>query len=177
LGSARRERRIEIAERICRYKSAKYTIERPLHLGAVAASVEAGTNLMPMLSAYGLPLGDAFQMRDDMLGAFGDSSITGKPVGGDFLEGKPTPMLARAYALASASQLKILDSIGTPGMSSDEVSAVQEVVSATGAVAEMESLIVSLRDEAVASLDKQMVRGGAYEALLELTDAVTQRDI
>jgi geranylgeranyl pyrophosphate synthase len=86
-------------------------------------------------------------------------------------------MLARAYALASASQLKILDSIGTPGMSSDEVSAVQEVVSATGAVAEMESLIVSLRDEAVASLDKQMVRGGAYEALLELTDAVTQRDI
>jgi geranylgeranyl diphosphate synthase type I len=177
LGSARRERRIEIAERICRYKSAKYTIERPLHLGAVAANVETGSALMPMLSAYGLPLGDAFQMRDDMLGAFGDSSITGKPVGGDFLEGKPTPMLARAYALASASQLKILDSIGTPGMSSGDVSAVQEVVSATGAVAEMELLIVSLRDEAVASLDKQMVRGGAYETLLELADAVTQRDI
>jgi geranylgeranyl diphosphate synthase type I len=177
LGSARRERRIEIAERICRYKSAKYTIERPLHLGAVAANVEAGTNLMPMLSAYGLPLGDAFQMRDDMLGAFGDSSITGKPVGGDYLEGKPTPMLARAYALASASQLKILDSIGIPGMSSEDVSAVQEVVSATGAVTEMESLIVSLHDEAVASLDKQLVRGGAYEALLDLADAVTQRDI
>ncbi|NCX06057.1 MAG: polyprenyl synthetase family protein, partial [Actinobacteria bacterium] len=95
LGSARRERRIEIAERICRYKSAKYTIERPLHLGAVAANTDAGSALMPMFSAYGLPLGDAFQMRDDMLGAFGDSSITGKSVGGDFLEGKPTPMLAR----------------------------------------------------------------------------------
>ena len=177
LGSARRERRVEVAERICRYKSAKYTIERPLHLGAVAANVEAGSALMPMLSAYGLPLGDAFQMRDDMLGAFGDSSITGKPVGGDFLEGKPTPMLARAYALASASQLKILDSIGTPGISHDDVSLVQEVVLATGAVAEMESLIVSLRDEAVASLDKQMIQGGAYEALLELADAVTQREI
>jgi geranylgeranyl diphosphate synthase, type I len=177
LGSARRERRIEVAERICRYKSAKYTIERPLHLGAVAANRDTGSALMPMLSAYGLPLGDAFQMRDDMLGAFGDSSITGKPVGGDFLEGKPTPMLARAYALASASQLKILDSIGTPGMSSGDVSAVQEVVSATGAVAEMESLIVSLRDEAVASLDKQMIQGASYEALLELADAVTQRDI
>jgi geranylgeranyl diphosphate synthase type I len=177
LGSARRERRIEIAERICRYKSAKYTIERPLHLGAVAANVEAGSALMPMLSAYGLPLGDAFQMRDDMLGAFGDSSITGKPVGGDFLEGKPTPMLARAYALASASQLKILDTIGTPGMSHDDVSAVQEVVSSTGAVAEMELLIVALRDEAVASLDKQLIQGGAYEALLDLADAVTQRDI
>jgi geranylgeranyl diphosphate synthase type I len=175
LGSARRERRIEIAERICRYKSAKYTIERPLHLGAVAA--EAGSALLPMLSAYGLPLGDAFQMRDDMLGAFGNSAITGKPVGGDFLEGKPTPMLARAYALASASQLKILDTIGTLGMSHDDVSAVQEVVSATGAVAEMESLIVSLRDEAVASLDKKSIQGTAHEALLELADAVTQRDI
>jgi len=112
-----------------------------------------------------------------MLGAFGDSSITGKPVGGDFLEGKPTPMLARAYALASASQLKILDTIGTSGMSHDDVAAVQEVVSATGAVAEMESLIVSLHDEAVASLDKQMIQGAAYEALLDLADAVTQRDI
>jgi geranylgeranyl pyrophosphate synthase len=86
-------------------------------------------------------------------------------------------MLARAYALASASQLKILDSIGTPGMSSEDVSAVQEVVSATGAVTEMESLIVSLRDEAVASLDKKMIQGTAHEALLDLADAVTQRDI
>ncbi|NCX06201.1 MAG: polyprenyl synthetase family protein, partial [Actinobacteria bacterium] len=97
--------------------------------------------------------------------------------GGDFLEGKPTPMLARAYALASASQLKILDTIGTPGMSSEDVSAVQEVVSATGAVAEMESLIVSLRDEAVASLDQKLIHGDAYQALLELADAVTQREI
>ena len=143
----------------------------------MAANVEAGTNLLPMLSAYGLPLGDAFQMRDDMLGAFGDSIITGKSVGGDFLEGKPTPMLARAYALASASQLKILDTIGTAGMSHDDVAAVQEVVLATGAVAEMESLIVSLRDEAVASLDKQLIQGAAYQALLDLADAVTQRDI
>ena len=116
-------------------------------------------------------------MRDDMLGAFGDSIITGKPVGGDFLEGKPTPMLARAYALATASQLKILDTIGTPGMSHDDVLSVQEVVSATGAIVEMESLIVSLRDEAVASLDKQLIQGASYEALLELADAVTQRDI
>ncbi len=177
LGSARRERRLEVAERICRYKSAKYTIERPLHLGAVAANVETGSALKPMLSAYGLPLGDAFQMRDDMLGAFGNSSVTGKSVGGDFLEGKPTPMLARAYALASASQLKILDIIGTPGMSHDDVAAVQEVIAATGAVAEMESLIVSLRDEAVRSLDERQIQGDAYDALLGLADTVTQRDI
>ena len=177
LGSARRTRDVHEAELICRMKSAKYTVERPLHLGAVVADAQRGDALMPMFSTYGLAVGAAFQMRDDMLGAFGDSSITGKSVGGDFLEGKPTPMLARAYALASASQLKILYTIGTPGMSHDDVSAVQEVVSATGAVAEMESLIVSLRDEAVASLDKKLIQGTAHEALLELADAVTQRDI
>jgi geranylgeranyl pyrophosphate synthase len=62
-------------------------------------------------------------------------------------------------------------------MSSDDVAAVQEVVSATGAVAEMESLIISLHDEAVTSLDEQLIQGEAYEALLELADAVTQREI
>ena len=62
-------------------------------------------------------------------------------------------------------------------MSSDDVAAVQEVVSATGAVAEMESIIISLRDEAVASLDKKLIQGAAYEALLDLAGAVTQRDI
>jgi len=66
LGSVRRERRLDKAERICRYKSGKYTIERPLHLGAVIAAPKRASELLPALSAYGLPLGDAFQMRDDV---------------------------------------------------------------------------------------------------------------
>ena len=74
LGSVRRERRIAKAERIARYKSGKYTIERPLHLGAMLAAPDAGADLLPGLSAYGLPLGDAFQMRDDVIGAFGDTA-------------------------------------------------------------------------------------------------------
>ena len=67
LGSAMNERRREKAERICRYKSGKYTIERPLHLGALLAAPTRGDELIPVLSTYGLPLGDAFQMRDDVL--------------------------------------------------------------------------------------------------------------
>lgn len=177
LGSANRERRIEVAERICRFKSAKYTIERPLHLGAIAADVQHGTAIAPMLSAYGLPLGDAFQMRDDILGAFGDPILTGKPVGGDFIEGKPTPMLARAYAAASASQLQILDLVGTPELSESEVVKIQEVVVATGAVTEMESLINTLRDEAIQSLEESAMKGDSYNALVELADTVTRRTI
>lgn len=177
LGSAHRERRIEVAERICRYKSAKYTIERPLHLGAFSANAELGAALAPMLSAYGLPLGDAFQMRDDMLGAFGDPQITGKPVGGDFVEGKPTPMLARAYAVATASQLRVLDLVGTPSLTETDVVNIQEVVTATGAVNEMESLITTLRDEAIQSLDRSMMHGDSYNALVELADTVTRRTV
>ena len=97
LGSVQRERRLDKAERIARYKSGKYTIERPLHVGAVLAAPDAA-DLLPGLSGYGLPLGDAFQMRDDVIGAFGDSPVTGKPVGDDLREGKPTPLLARAVA-------------------------------------------------------------------------------
>ena len=97
-GAARRERRIEKAERIARYKSGKYTIERPLHLGALLATPERAGELLPSLSRYGLPLGDAFQIRDDIIGVFGDAALTGKPVGGDLLEGKPTALLARAVA-------------------------------------------------------------------------------
>ena len=96
VGSVRNDRRRVKAERICRYKSGKYTIERPLHLGAVMAAPERAAELLPLLSAYGLPLGDAFQMRDDVMGAFGDEAVTGKPVGGDLREGKPTPLMAMA---------------------------------------------------------------------------------
>ena len=70
LGSVQNDRRRDKAERICRYKSGKYTIERPLHLGAAMAAPGRLDDLAPALSAYGLPLGDAFQMRDDVMGAF-----------------------------------------------------------------------------------------------------------
>jgi geranylgeranyl diphosphate synthase type I len=72
LGSVRRERRLEKAERIARYKSGKYTIERPLHLGALLATPADPDTTLEALSRFGLPLGDAFQMRDDVIGVYGD---------------------------------------------------------------------------------------------------------
>ena len=91
LGSVRRERRLDKAERIARYKSGKYTIERPLHLGALLAAPDRADTLLPQLSTFGLPLGDAFQMRDDVIGVFGDTAQTGKPVGGDLHRGQADP--------------------------------------------------------------------------------------
>jgi geranylgeranyl diphosphate synthase, type I len=175
LGSARRERSREVADRICRYKSAKYTIERPLHLGALTADVERGSKLLPVLSQYGLPLGDAFQLRDDVLGVFGDSIVTGKPVGDDLREGKPTPLLASAYELADASQRTILDGVGSADLSDDDIIKMQSVIRDTGALIKMEQHISSLRDEAVAVLQSPLIDAQAVEPLEQLAHYVTDR--
>lgn len=153
VGSARGERRLDRAERIARYKSGKYTVERPLHLGALLCTPERAGDLLPQLSLYGLPLGDAFQMRDDVIGVFGDSALTGKPVGGDLIEGKPTPLLARAVRLASASQRAVLDDVGRAGLDDAGVMAIQQVIVDTGALAELEATIERLAEEAIGSLE------------------------
>src|ERR1700759_4412862 len=99
--------------RVLRYKSAKYSIERPLHLGAVLAG--ATPQALADLSAFGLPLGEAFQLRDDLLGVFGDPATTGKPAGDDLVEGKRTVLVALALDGAAPADATRLDSaLGTP---------------------------------------------------------------
>jgi geranylgeranyl diphosphate synthase type I len=175
LGSAQRDRDLETAERICRYKSGKYTIERPLHLGAVLAAPERADELLPALSAYGLPLGDAFQMRDDVMGAFGDTTLTGKPVGGDLIEGKPTPLLARAVAAADPAQLEVLDLVGRPNIGAQQVAAIQQVIFDTGALDDLERTIADLTEEAVSALDDAPITAAADTELRELAVYVSSR--
>ena len=177
LGSVRRVRDLATAERICRYKSGKYTIERPLHLGAVLASPVRGCALLPGLSAYGLPLGDAFQMRDDVMGAFGDESVTGKPVGGDLREGKPTPLLARAVAAATPSQLAVLDRVGASDLDDGEVADIQQAIVDSGALEALEKHISGLTAEAIAALDTIDLDGDAPAELVALADYVVGRVI
>jgi geranylgeranyl diphosphate synthase, type I len=176
-GSVQRVRDVVSAERICRYKSGKYTIERPLHLGAAIADPDGHIALMDGLSGYGLPLGDAFQMRDDVMGAFGDEAVTGKPVGGDLREGKPTPLLARAVAAASPAQMAILDRVGAPDLDEDEVAAIQHVIVETGALAELESHITSLTEQAVTSLHRMDLDPQAVAELTLLAQYVSWREI
>lgn len=176
LGSVSGVRDVAQAERICRYKSGKYTIERPLHLGAALADPERFDDLAPGLSAYGLPLGDAFQMRDDVMGAFGDAAATGKPVGGDLREGKPTPLLARALAAATPSQRDVLARIGHPDLEDDEIVAIQQVIVETGALTDLEATIARLTDEAVAAISHVDISTEARDELVALAAFVSQRE-
>ena len=177
IGSASSERRRAQAERICRYKSGKYTIERPLHLGAVLAAPHRRDELLPALSRFGLPLGDAFQMRDDVLGAFGAEQVTGKPVGDDLREGKPTPLMAMATERATPAQRAMLAKVGDVTMSPDTVAEIQEAIVATGALDELEARIAALTDEAVASLDSAPIDGMAKNELRLLAQYVSWRDV
>ncbi len=102
LEGTRGEATVATALRVVEYKSAKYTIERPLHLGAVLAG--ARPDVTAALTGYGLPLGIAFQLRDDVLGVFGDPAETGKPAGDDLREGKRTVLIALTLERASAAQ-------------------------------------------------------------------------
>jgi geranylgeranyl diphosphate synthase type I len=176
LGSAMNERRREKAERICRYKSGKYTIERPLHLGALLAA-PTRDDLIPVLSTYGLPLGDAFQMRDDVLGAFGDTAITGKPVGDDLREGKPTPLMAIATARANAAQLKELQLVGNQDLTPEQIARVQQVIRETGALDELETVITRLTDEAIAAVQGVPFTQAVRDELITLAEYVSWRTV
>ncbi|NBR94679.1 MAG: polyprenyl synthetase family protein, partial [Actinobacteria bacterium] len=101
-GGSRPQMSVADALKIATFKSGKYTIERPLHFGAALAG--ADMELLTIYSAYGNPLGIAFQLRDDLLGVFGDSSVTGKPAGDDLLEGKRTALVAYAQERFSTSE-------------------------------------------------------------------------
>jgi geranylgeranyl diphosphate synthase type I len=177
LGSVQSDRRLDKAERICRYKSGKYTIERPLHLGSALAVPDRFDEVAPAFSAYGLPLGDAFQMRDDVLGAFGDAAVTGKPVGGDLREGKPTPLLARTVAASDARQREVLRRVGAPDLSDAEVAAIQQVIVDVGALSALEQRISALADEAIHALAELPISGAAREELASLADYVVQRTV
>ncbi len=174
LGTARGQANLATARRITSYKSGKYTVERPLHVGAALAG-RLGELAEP-LSAYGLPLGDAFQLRDDLLGAFGDSSATGKPVGDDLREGKPTPLMAIASQRATGAGARRLQRTGDPGLTEAEVVEVQEVLVATGARDEIERTIERLTTEAVEAVKQAPLTEEAKIALIELAAYVAWRD-
>ena len=162
------------AELIERYKSGKYTVERPLHLGAALAG--RVDDLAGPLTAYGVPIGQAFQLRDDLLGVFGDPEVTGKPVGEDLRERKLTPLVAAAVARDPGLDAE-LDALGADGPADPErIEAVQERLVATGAVDEVEASIAALVDTALAALVHAPITLEAQDALADLGRFVAWRD-
>jgi geranylgeranyl diphosphate synthase type I len=173
LGAARGGVDLETARRIVTFKSGKYSVERPLHLGAALAG--RLDELAGPLSAYGLPLGEAFQLRDDVLGALGEAAVTGKPVGDDLREGKPTPLLALARQRASAAQAAELDRVGDPDLDAEGLARLQQVLVDTGAVAELEARIDALTAEALEVAKELPLTAEAQVALAELATFVAER--
>ena len=168
IGAAEATFELALAQRIVSYKSAKYTVERPLHLGATLAG--AGAEARAALSAVGLPLGQAFQLRDDELGVFGDEVVTGKPVGDDLREGKPTPMLAMAHERAAcvAGAGRVLAMVGTRDLGEREIKEIQDVLVDTGALAAVEDEIERLVTEAVVAIDRAPLDSDAATLLADL---------
>ncbi len=165
---------VAAAMRVVTYKTAKYTIERPLLLGAALAGL--GT-VADTCSAYGIPLGIAFQLRDDVLGLFGDPEKTGKPVTGDIREGKQTVLVALARERASAPQAELLDRhLGDRELSDTAAAAVRRIITDTGALAECEAMIAASTKEAVAALDGSSVPDEARAALTALAAMATERE-
>jgi geranylgeranyl diphosphate synthase, type I len=174
LGTVRADRDRGLAHRIARYKSGKYTVERPLHVGATLAG--APDRVVAALSSYGDPLGEAFQLRDDVLGAFGDPAATGKPVGQDLREGKPTPLLAIAHERAAGGAAAVLDSVGDERLVDEDVARIQQVLVDTGALAEVERLIAALTDRAVDAVGEAHLTDEAARELTGLAWFVATRD-
>ena len=159
---------VEEAMRVVRYKSAKYTVERPLHLGAALAGADDA--LIDALTDVALPLGEAFQLRDDVLGVFGDPGVTGKPAGDDLREGKRTVLVARAAELGTDTDRELLArALGTP----DGVDALRDLVERTGALAAVEADIARLEGQAEAALDS--LPAGGREVLEPLLLTATRR--
>jgi geranylgeranyl diphosphate synthase type I len=167
--------RVERAGRVIRYKSAKYSVEHPLLIGATTGGLDPAG--LDALSRYGLDLGRAFQLRDDLLGVFGDPDQTGKPAGDDLREGKRTVLLAHALAGSGAGARGRVESlVGRPDLDGTEVDELRGIIEGSGAVAVLEEEIARLAASARAALaDAPALDPTARAALLELVDVATAR--
>jgi geranylgeranyl diphosphate synthase type I len=166
---------LERAGKVARFKSAKYTVERPLLLGAALAGAPASVSVA--YSAFGLPLGEAFQLRDDVLGVFGDPAQTGKPAGDDLREGKRTYLVAAAFAALDTSGRAELDAaLGSPGLDAAGVARLRTLIRSSGALDATERRIAELMTPALAALDAADIDEEARTVLRLLAEAATRRE-
>jgi geranylgeranyl diphosphate synthase type I len=163
------------AATVLTYKSAKYSIEAPLVIGALLGG--ASEHLIAGLRAFALPLGNAFQLRDDILGVFGDPAVTGKPVGDDLREGKRTVLIALTMAAVSSETRESINAVlGNDAASEEEIRWAQSVCETAGARAQVEARIDSEFATAVNALESLAIDETARAALLALAHRVVKRD-
>ena len=167
---------VERALKVARYKSGKYTVERPLHFGALIAGASPET--ISALTEFGIPLGEAFQLRDDLLGVFGDPETTGKPAGDDLREGKRTVLTAIAIENFSPSQLHAFNAhFGDLNISADHIAQLRNLITEVGAPEKVETLIDEFTSNALLALKSAHIAEPSKPYLNELALMATKRKI
>jgi len=160
--------------RVVEYKTARYTVIRPLQIGAALGG--GSPELLDALARFGSPLGRGFQFRDDVLGVFGDEEVTGKPAGDDLREGKLTVLVANAMANATETEAAELDALLGHPLSSAEVARAQDIITVSGALAATEAEIETSAAQALAALAAAGLSPMASAGLTELVHLATQRN-
>lgn len=164
----------ERALRVASLKSARYSIQHPLLIGAQLAGADASQTAA--LSEFGHPLGLAFQLRDDVLGVFGDAEVTGKPSGDDLREGKRTVLIAYARERMSASAVAEFDILlGDAALDETQIIDLQGTIIDTGALERVEQLIAAYTLEADAALRDAPLDAATIDALRALAHDATTR--
>ncbi|MFP3579498.1 polyprenyl synthetase family protein [Arthrobacter sp. fls2-241-R2A-200] len=165
---------VDRAKSIIRYKSAKYSTEHPLAMGGALAG--ASPDLLAGYSEFSLPLGEAFQLRDDILGVFGDPETTGKPAGDDLREGKRTVLVGFALNRAPEEQAAYLDrELGNPDLGEDDIARIRSIIVDSGALDATETLIAELSDQAFEALGRLPLEELPLTALRALAEAAVSR--
>ncbi|KJL42502.1 polyprenyl synthetase family protein [Microbacterium trichothecenolyticum] len=168
------DRHAERALRVASFKSARYSVQQPLAIGAALAGADAAQTAA--LAAFGHPLGMAFQLRDDVLGVFGDEAATGKPSGDDLREGKRTVLIAYAREALAPTARRIVDElVGDPDLDADQVASLQRTIVDTGALDRVERLIADYAHEADRALSGARLGNAAVGELRDLARAATVR--
>lgn len=165
---------VERALRVVSLKSARYSIEQPLVLGAALAG--ADDEQLGTLRRFGHPLGMAFQLRDDVLGVFGDVAVTGKPAGDDLREGKRTVLVALTRQRLDDAARNLFDELlGDPDLTSEQVTFLQGTITGTGALDEIETMIDGYAEDADRALSGSRLDESAIGGLRDLAHAATAR--
>lgn len=164
----------ERALRVASYKSARYSIQQPLQIGAALGGADHSQS--DALGRFGHDVGMAFQLRDDVLGVFGDSAVTGKPVGDDLREGKRTVLVAYAREAVSPQERQAIDQrLGDPALDAEQIGILQRTIVDSGALARTEELIADYAHRADLALSGAPLRADAVDELRALARAATDR--
>jgi geranylgeranyl diphosphate synthase type I len=162
------------ANNVILYKSAKYSVEAPLLIGAAFAG--ANSDQLRQLSEFGVPLGMAFQLRDDVLGVFGDPAVTGKPAGDDLREGKRTVLVGYTRASLSNSVGKLFDEmLSSRELTNEQVGFLQQTIIGSGALEKVERTITELSNQAMAALNGITLEPQAMAHLKSMAEKVINR--